>query len=115
MKLTTKTQTELSIEEIEKSAETFANAVNTAIVTLNLSYNKLWDLPDDQLESVLNALAQNGKLQSLFEDHNFAANALNSIAQKTGNVSNIAINYLGRELNIDSAGAISIVATQNDA
>jgi DNA-binding TFAR19-related protein (PDSD5 family) len=66
-------------------------------------------LPDDQLESVLNALAQNGKLQSLFEDHNFAANALNSIAQKTGNVSNIAINYLGRELNIDSAGAISIV------
>ena len=109
MKLTTKTQTELSIEEIEKSAETFANAVNTAIVTLNLSYNKLWDLPDDQLESVLNALAQNGKLQTLFEDHNFAANALNSIAQKTGNASNIANNYLGRELSIGNDGYITVI------
>jgi hypothetical protein len=109
MKLTAKTQTELNIEEIEKSAEAFANAINTAIVTLNLSYSKLWDLPNDQLEDVLSVLAQNNKLQSLFEDHNFAANALNSIAEKTGNTSNIAINYLGRELNIDSAGAISIV------
>jgi uncharacterized protein YdcH (DUF465 family) len=108
MKLTAKTQTELNIEEIEKSAETFANAVNTAIVTLNLSYNKLWDLPNDQLEDVLNALAQNSKLQSLFEDHNFAANSLNSIAEKIGNISNTAINTLGKELQIDN-GVVSII------
>lgn len=108
MKLTVKTQTELNIEEIEKSAEMFANAINTAIVTLNLSYKKLWDLPDDQLESVLNTLAQNGKLQPLFEDHNFAANSLNSIAEKIGSIPNIAINTLGRELQIDN-GVISII------
>ena len=110
MKLTTKTQTELNIEEIEKSAETFANAINSAIVTLNLSYSKLWDLPDDQLESVLNTLAQNDKLQSLFEDHNFTANALNSIAEKVGNISEIARNTLGRQLNIDDAGNITIAS-----
>jgi hypothetical protein len=109
MKLTTKTQTELSIEEIEKSAETFANAINTAIVTLNLSYSKLWDLPNDQLENVLNALAQNGKLQSLFEDHNFAANALNSIAEKIGDIPNVAVNTLGRELSVNNDGNISII------
>lgn len=110
MKLTTKTQTELAIEEIEKSAETFANAINSAIVALNLSYNKLWDLPDDQLESVLNTLSQNDKLQPLFEDHNFVANALNSIAEKVGSVSNVALNTLGRQLNIDDAGNITIVS-----
>lgn len=109
MKLTTKTQTEINIEEIEKSAEMFANAINTAIVTLNLSYGKLWDLPDDQLESVLNTLAQNGKLQPLFEDHNFAANSLNSIAGKIGGIPSNAINFLGRELKFDDNGTISIV------
>jgi hypothetical protein len=108
MKLITKTQTELNIEEIEKSAETLANAINTAIVTLNLSYNKLWDLSDDQLESVLNTLAQNGKLQPLFEDHNFAANSLNSIAEKIGGIPNTAINTLGRELQINN-GVVSII------
>jgi hypothetical protein len=109
MKLISKTQTELNIEEIEKSAEMFANAINTAIVTLNLSYEKLWNLPDDQLESVLNTLAQNNKLQSLFENHNFAANSLNSIAEKVGSVPTNAINFLGRELKFDDNGIISIV------
>jgi hypothetical protein len=113
MKLTSKTQTELNIEEIEKSAEIFANAVNTAIVTLNLSYGKLWNLPNDQLENVLNTLAQNGKLQPLFEDHNFAANSLNSIAEKVGGISNVAINTLGRELEINN-GIISIVSEVNN-
>jgi len=109
MKLTSKTQTELNIEDIEKSAEIFSNAVNTAIITLNLSYNKFWDLPDDQLESVLNTLAQNGKLQPLFEDHNFAANSLNSIAEKIGSISNVAINSVGKEFSVDNNGNIFIV------
>ena len=109
MKLTNKTQTELNIEAIEKSAETFANAINAAIYTLNESYKTLWNLPDNELEQVLNTLSQNGKLQTLFEDHNFAANSLNSITEKIGDTSFIAINSLGRELQIDENGVISII------
>ena len=108
MKLTNKTQTELNIETIEKSAETFANAINAAIYTLNESYKTLWDLPDNELEQVLNALSQNGKLQTLFEDHNFAANSLNLIAQKIGGLPSIAVNSLGRELQIDNNGIITV-------
>lgn len=110
MKLTDKTQTQSNIEAIEKSAQTFANAINAAIYTLNASYKTLWDLPDNELEQVLNALSQNGKLQTLFEDHNFAANSLNSIAEKIGGISSIAINSLGRELQIDNNGVISIIS-----
>jgi hypothetical protein len=109
MKLIDKTKTISNIEEIERSAETFANAINSAIYTLNLSYKTLWDLPDDELEQVLNTLSQNGKLQTLFEDHNFAANSLNSIANKIGNTSSTAINSLGKEIQVDENGAISII------
>lgn len=109
MNLLDKTSKELNIEAIEKSAETFSNSINAAIYALNLSYETLWGLPDNELEDVLNALAQNGKLQNLFEDHNFAANSLNSISKKIGNTHFNAINYLGRDLKIDDNGVVSII------
>jgi hypothetical protein len=109
MKLISKTQTELNIEEIEKSAEMFANSINTSIILLNLAYKKLWDLPEDQLRDVLNTLAQNNRLQSLFEDHNFAVNSLNSIASKIGGIPTVATSVVGNELQVDDNGSVTIV------
>jgi hypothetical protein len=109
MKLTNKTQTELNIETIEKSAETFANAINAAIYTLNESYKTLWDLPNNELEQILNILSQNGKLQTLFEDHNFAANSLNLIAEKIGGIYETAINFPKKQLHIDDSGYITVI------
>ena len=108
MKLTDKTQTELDIEKIEKSAENFGRSIESAIFNLNESYRMLWDLPDTELENVLNALSQNGRLQNLFEDHYFAATSLNLIAEKIGGISSIASHSLGRELVTDN-GYISVV------
>lgn len=109
MELLNKTQVELDIENITSASNTFANALSAAIYTLNLCYDALWKLPDDRLRDVLQKLFDLGKLQSLFEDHNFSATSLNAIKEK-GNYSGYsAYSVAGREFTIDANGIVTLV------
>jgi hypothetical protein len=111
MKLINKTKTVTNIEDIERSITAFSNAISSAAYMLNLSYNSLWNLPDDELEDVLNELSSNDNLQNLFEDHHFAANALNSIAEKIGIPNTTrAISAPAKQLNFDDSGIITVTS-----
>lgn len=109
MKLINKTKTVSNIEEIEKTIAAFSNAISSAAHILNMSYHALWSLPDDELEDVLNELSRSDKLQNLFEDHYFTANALNSIIGKiSGSSASIAINTPAKQLNFSDSGIITV-------
>lgn len=108
MQILTKTQTELDIENIEHSTETFINSLNAAIFTLNLCYDALWKLPDDRLVNVLQKLYDLGKLQDVFNDHYISATSLNLIQEKAGYAGQSAYAVAGREFKIEN-GIISLI------
>jgi hypothetical protein len=108
MQLLNKTQVEKDIENITAASDTFANALNAAIFTLNLCYDALWKLPDDRLRDALQKLLDDGKLQSLFEDHNFSATSLNAIKQKGEYSGYTAYDAIGREFTIDANGVVTV-------
>lgn len=109
MNLTNKSQTDIDIQAIEDATNTFVNALNAAIFTLNLAYDALWKLPDDRLVAVLQRLYETNTMMELFDDHNFSAVNLNEIQDRTHESGPKAAAILGREFIINSEGIVSLV------
>lgn len=100
MNLKEKTQLDIDIENIEQYADTFLRSIRSAVFSLNEAYTQVWSLPDDRLQKVLQYLHDNNKLQTLLEDHYYAAISLNDI-MKRGNIEDsIAYSIKGREFTI---------------
>ena len=112
MKLRQRTQTELDIEDVEKSADTFLNAIKAAVISLNNAYNTVWSLPDERLVEVLQSLLDNGELTGLLEHHHFAATYLNSILQRGGVNSPTAISTVAKPYIINDDGRIVLTPTE---
>lgn len=112
MNILTKTQIDLDIQAIEAATNSFANAIDSAIVTLNIAYDALWKLPDDRLTAVLQKLWDSGKLIELFTNHNFSAVNLNEIKDKAHSFGTRAIAVAGREFTIDQNGIVTLIQPQ---
>lgn len=108
MNLIQKTSTTEHLLKLEKISAKTNQLVNAAIMSLNDGYKYLWSLPDDQLQSVLQALLDNGKLVELFETHYFAATSLNGIQDASGVSGNRAIAVAGREFTVDN-GTVTVI------
>lgn len=109
MNLIPKQQVDIDIANIEASANTFTNAINAAIFSLNNSHQALWSLPEDRLTAVLQKLYDNNELLSLFADHNYSAVSLNEIQVRSKNITaNKAIDTAGRDFQIVD-GVVSLV------
>ena len=102
MNLKDKTQLDIDIEAIEQGADTFLRSIKSAIFSLNNAYDQVWSLPNDRLQSVLQYLYNNNKLQILLENHYFAATSLNEIMDRGGSTGTNAISIKGREFTIDN-------------
>ena len=110
MELIPKQQVDIDIANIEASGDTFINAVNAAIFSLNNSHKTLWSLPDDRLTAVLQKLHDNNQLIPLFMNHNYSAVALNEIKTRSNKEGIKAIDIAGREFQIID-GVVSLIAT----
>lgn len=108
MTIIPKTQTDIDIQVIEDATNTFVNALNAAIFTLNICYKTLWDLPDDRLVAVLQRLYDINKLQDLFEDHYVSATSLNLIQEKAEYDGEHAVNIAAREFQVND-GIVTLV------
>ena len=108
MNLTTKQQIDIDIANIEASANTFLNAVNAAIHSLNDSYQVFWNLPDDRLTAVLQKLYDHDQLLSLFANHEYSAKALNEIKSRANSEGVVAIAVAAREFEIVD-GVVSLI------
>ena len=102
MNLTTKHQIDIDITSIEESVNTFLNAVNAAIHSLNNSHRVFWDLPDDRLTAVLQKLYDSDRLLSLFTNHEYSATVLNKIKEMMNSEGVTAIAIAAREFQIDN-------------
>lgn len=109
MQLLPKQQVDIDIADIEASGDTFINAINAAIFSLNNSHKTLWSLPDDRLTAVLQKLHDNNQLMPLFGNHNYSAVALNEIKTRSNKEGIKAIDIAGREFQIID-GVVSLIA-----
>jgi hypothetical protein len=101
MNIINHSKTEQNIRKIEESAKDVLLAIKSSIHMLNMSYQILWSLPDDELRDVLQYLVDNNKLTEVFGQHNFAANSLNSILENAGEDGAKALVAVPREFTID--------------
>lgn len=108
MNLTTKQQIDIDIANIEASANTFLNAVNAAIHSLNDSYQVFWNLPDDRLTAVLQKLYDDNQLMPLFTNHEYSVATLNEIKTKANSEGVVAIAGAAREFEIVD-GVVSLL------
>lgn len=113
MQLTQKTQVDIDISNIEASINTFTNAINAAIITLNNTYHTLWNLPDERLTNVLQKLHDNNELFQLFTKHNTSASSLNQIKQLSNSGGVRAIDVAGREFEIVD-GVVSLIVSNQE-
>jgi hypothetical protein len=109
MNITSKTENELNIINIEEKAKIALNAISASVVALNNAYNAVWLLPDNQLKNLLQYLYDNNKLQSLLQNHSFAANSLNEILVRGEKIGITAFNTIGRDFAISESGEIKLV------
>ena len=77
--ITNKSQLQIDIDSIDKSAESAMLAFKSAAFTLNNSYDSLWNLPEDRLLAVLQTMHDDDTLTSVFAQHNTAAAYVNTI------------------------------------
>jgi len=77
--ITNKSQLQIDIDSIDKSAESATLAFKAAAFTLNNSYDSLWNLPEDRLLAVLQTMYNDDTLTSVFAQHNTAAAYVNTI------------------------------------
>lgn len=108
MDILQKQQVDIDIANIEASANTFVNAINAAIFSLNDCHYTLWSLPDDRLTTVLQKLHDNNQLMPLFVNHNYSAVSLNEIKVKSNSEGIKAIDIAGKQFQIVD-GIVSLV------
>lgn len=77
--ITNKSQLQLDIDAIDKSAESAILSFKAAAFALNNSYDELWNLPEQRLLDVLQKMHDDNTLNSVFFQHNSAAAAVNTI------------------------------------
>ena len=77
--ITHKSQLQIDIDSIDKSAESAMLAFKAAAFTLNHSYDTLWSLPEDRLLAVLQTMYNGNTLTDVFTQHNTAAAYVNTI------------------------------------
>jgi hypothetical protein len=103
-----KTQLEINLAAIDAPLVLVENCVKTAIHNLNDSFSKFWNLPDDQIEEIMNSQGIE-KLQSIFEAHFRYANEFNTLLENRGIDQPRAITSKPREITVDQNGIISLV------
>jgi hypothetical protein len=82
MNLTTKTQKQLA--SVEAHGDTCLRSLISFAECLNRAHADFWNKPDDELQTFLQALLDDGNLGDLFADHEFYANTTNGILQRYG-------------------------------
>ncbi len=65
------------------AAQCLASLISFA-ESLNRAHKHFWDKPDDELQPFLQAFLDNGKLQSIFVDHEFYAASTNQMLTRYG-------------------------------
>ena len=103
-----KTQLEINLAAIDAPLILVENCVKTAIHNLNHSFSKFWNLPDDQIEEIMNSQGIE-KLQSIFEAHFRYANEFNTLLENRGIDQPRAITTKPREITVDGNGIITLV------
>jgi hypothetical protein len=109
MKIINQTQTDRDIASIQDGIDRSLRAVVSAKDELNNLFSTQWNLPDDRLISVLQALHDNNRLEEVFEKHYIAATAINTILDSIEYQEEKAIDKAGREFVIDD-GKVSLIA-----
>jgi hypothetical protein len=82
MNLTTKTQKQLA--SVEAHGDTCLRSLISFAECLNRAHKDFWNKPDDELQTFLQALLDDGNLETLFTDHEFYATTTNSMLQRYG-------------------------------
>ena len=79
MNITDKTQLQINLDNLEKRVSKATLALQNAANTLNVAYDAVWDLPEDQLLECLQELVNTNKFEQIFGIHENAATSINSL------------------------------------
>jgi hypothetical protein len=82
MNLTTQTQRQLAA--VEAQGDTCLRSLISFAECLNRAHFDFWNKPDDELQPFLQALLDDGNLQTLFADHEYYATTTNAILTRYG-------------------------------
>jgi hypothetical protein len=77
--ITNKTQLQKDIDNIDQMSQTAILAASAFAHSLNNAYTALWSLPEDRLLPILQKMYDDNTFLKIFGDHNYAANAINTI------------------------------------
>jgi hypothetical protein len=80
MNLTTTTTRQ--IVAVEQHGETCLASLKSFAECLNRAHRDFWSKPDSELQPFLQALLDDGKLQELFDDHEFYAASTNAMLER---------------------------------
>ena len=84
MNITDKTQLQINLDNLEKRVSKATQALQNAANTLNVAYDAVWSLPEDQLLECLQELVNTNKFEQIFGVHETAATSINSILDTVG-------------------------------
>lgn len=84
MNITDKTQLQINLDNLEKRVSKATQALQNAANTLNVAYDAVWGLPEDQLLECLQELVNTNKFEEIFGVHEAAATSINSILDTVG-------------------------------
>jgi len=79
MNITDKTQLQINLDNLEKRVSKATLALQNTANTLNVAYDAVWGLPEDQLLECLQELVNTNKFEQIFGIHENAATSINSL------------------------------------
>jgi hypothetical protein len=79
MNITDKTQLQINLDNLEKRVSKATQALQNAANTLNVAYDAVWGLPEDQLLECLQELVDTNKFEQIFGIHENAAISINAL------------------------------------
>jgi hypothetical protein len=82
MNLTSKTQKQLAA--VESQGDTCLASLSTFAKCLNRAHFDFWNKPDTELQEFLQALYDDGNMETLFADHEYYAETTNSMLARYG-------------------------------
>lgn len=107
MQLINKTQTQLDISALESRVENTISSLRVTATQLNHAYDCVWSLPDNRLQSLLQALVDANKFQEIFSLHAQSAASINTLLVAAGDTA-LAKEGAGRDYTIKN-GVITII------
>jgi hypothetical protein len=84
MNITDKTQLQLNLDNLEKRVSKATQALQNAANTLNVAYDAVWGLPEDELLECLQELVNTNKFEQIFGIHENAATSINALLDAVG-------------------------------